>query len=169
MEEILSSIKRIIAEEGDSQPGRRRGGSRAAPVAPTTVAPEPEPEPEPQPLSEPTIDDEVLELSDPMPASAEPRLNEPAAQVDTTVAPVQQSPVSGQTLLSPAAADATRGALESLSRLMIKPEPQSDGTLEGLVRDLLRPMLREWMDAHLPDMVERMVSREIARISGQAQ
>ncbi|PAX09115.1 hypothetical protein CKY28_03715 [Sphingomonas lenta] len=168
MEEILSSIKRIIAEEGDSPPGRRRAGARAAAAAPPPVAAEPEP-----PLgAEPAHEEEILELSDPMPVASHVRLEEDAAMPDATeeaVAPVQQSASSAQTLLSPAAADATRGALESLSRLMIKPEPQGDGTLEGLVRDMLRPMLREWMDAHLPDMVERMVSREIARIAGQAQ
>jgi hypothetical protein len=41
-----------------------------------------------------------------------------------------------------------------------------DNTLEGLVRELLRPMLREWLDAKLPDIVEAMVAREIERITG---
>jgi cell pole-organizing protein PopZ len=36
-----------------------------------------------------------------------------------------------------------------------------------LTRDLLRPMLAEWLDAHLPAMVERMVQTEIARIVGK--
>ena len=39
--------------------------------------------------------------------------------------------------------------------------------LEGLVREMLRPMLREWIDANLPNMVEDMVSREIAKIMNQ--
>jgi len=30
---------------------------------------------------------------------------------------------------------------------------------------MLRPMLREWLDANLPRMVEEMVQREIARIT----
>ncbi|MEG8054269.1 DUF2497 domain-containing protein [Sphingomonas aerolata] len=32
---------------------------------------------------------------------------------------------------------------------------------------MLRPMLREWIDANLPDMVEDMVAREIAKIMNQ--
>ena len=40
-------------------------------------------------------------------------------------------------------------------------------SLEGLVRDMLRPMLAEWLDTHLPDMVERLVKAEIARIAGK--
>jgi len=35
------------------------------------------------------------------------------------------------------------------------------------VREMLRPMLREWLDAHLPEMVETMVAREIAKITSQ--
>ena len=68
-------------------------------------------------------------------------------------------------IISKETAQATRGALENLSRMMVKPEPPSDGTLEGLVREMLRPMLREWMDANLPAMVETLVAREIAKIT----
>jgi len=38
-------------------------------------------------------------------------------------------------------------------------------SLEGLVRDMLRPMLAEWLDANLPAMVDRLVAAEIARIA----
>ena len=37
-------------------------------------------------------------------------------------------------------------------------------SLEGLARELLRPMLAQWLDQHLPAMVERLVAAEIARI-----
>ena len=40
-------------------------------------------------------------------------------------------------------------------------------TLEDLVREELRPMLKEWLDGHLPDLVERVVRAEVARLSGQ--
>ena len=38
-------------------------------------------------------------------------------------------------------------------------------TLEDLMWDMLRPMLKEWLDENLPAVVERMVEKEIARIS----
>jgi uncharacterized protein len=38
-------------------------------------------------------------------------------------------------------------------------------SLEGLTRDLLRPMLKEWLDANLPSLVEGMVAKEIERIT----
>ena len=50
---------------------------------------------------------------------------------------------------------------------MVKPEVAGSDTLEGLVREMLKPMLRDWLDANLPDLVEAMVAREIARITGQ--
>lgn len=169
MEEILSSIKRIIAEEGDGPPGRRRA-ARPAPVA-AAPALEPEIEPEPDPESEP--DDQVLELSEPMPVAAPEPLRDPVAaepaRPSASLAPAAEPAPAVDPILSPAAADATRGALESLSRLRVKAEPVGDGTLEGLVREMLRPMLRDWLDAHLPDLVEAMVAKEIARISGQGR
>jgi uncharacterized protein len=38
-------------------------------------------------------------------------------------------------------------------------------TLDALMREMLRPMLKEWLDENLPTLVERMVEKEIARIS----
>lgn len=153
MEDILSSIKRIIAEEGD-QPARRARPARAAPAVPIDDA----------------EGDEVLELSDPMPSPrGEPSPREAAWPRDPVPSPRADEPSTiGDPIVSNEAAAASRSALESLSRMLMKPEPGNDGTLEGLVREMLRPLLREWLDANLPDLVEKMVSREIARIARQA-
>lgn len=154
MEEILSSIKRIIAEEGEGTPQRTRRQPKAAPA--TLTAPAVPPRSTPL-VGDEMDEDEVLELSDPMPANRPefaPRAAEGAA--------------AAEPIVSPEAAAASRGALDSLSRLMIKPEPGSDGSLEGLVREMLRPMMREWLDANLPQLVETMVAREIKRITGAA-
>ena len=40
-------------------------------------------------------------------------------------------------------------------------------SLEGMVREMLRPMLAQWLDANLPLMVEKLVAAEIARIAGK--
>ncbi|WP_375404379.1 DUF2497 domain-containing protein [uncultured Sphingomonas sp.] len=184
MEEILSSIKRIIAEE-EAPTGRRRAGRAPSPASPPDDLPDEGVDADADPY-------EVLELSDPMPAYPQsvpvdldvstpaptmaslPEKPMPVAMphpnpvdVRPEIRPAATSPA--EPIVSPAAVDATRGALDSLSRLLVKPDPNGDGTLEGMVRDMLRPMLKEWLDARLPDMVEAMVSREIARISGQAR
>ena len=126
MEEILSSIKKIIAEEdapSPAAPKRRAGVSDAG-------------------MSAPDTDEAVLELTE---------------AVDV-----------GQ-IVSADAVAATRQALSSLSRLVVKPDVAGTDTLEGLVREMLKPMLKDWLDTHLPEIVERVVAQEVARIAGQAQ
>jgi uncharacterized protein len=71
--------------------------------------------------------------------------------------------------------DAARAMRDSLAALAMIAEPgatpqivrSGETSLEGLTRELLRPMLAEWLDRHLPDMVERLVKAEIARIAGK--
>jgi uncharacterized protein len=53
--------------------------------------------------------------------------------------------------------------------MMTRNYPGSENTLEGMVQEMLRPMLKTWLDQNLPDMVETIVTREIARISGRAR
>lgn len=69
----------------------------------------------------------------------------------------------------------TASMRESLAALAILSEPgaqpqivrSGETSLEGLVRDMLRPMLAEWLEKNLPPMVEKMVGAEIARIVGK--
>jgi len=167
MEEILSSIKRIIAEEGDATPARQRRQQRAAAAAP------------PPPVADEQADaDEVLELKDAVPQKPAAQVSapepepvpqvQPAAEATPAAQPQSEEAPVSEPILSRQAAESTRGSLETLSRLLVKPEPESDGTLEGLVREMLRPILREWLDANLPGMVQSMVSREIAKITGSS-
>jgi cell pole-organizing protein PopZ len=165
MEEILSSIKRIIAEEGD--------GAMAAARARRQARPTPAPLPDPEPYD----DEEILELSDAVAAGSQPPpQSEPEAAPEAHFAPPgEPAPVAAATpaatpaasLLSPRTAEATRGPLDALSRMVVKPEVAGSDTLEGMVREMIRPMLRDWLDAHLPQLVESMVAREISRITGQ--
>ncbi len=144
MEEILASIKRVIAEDGRPAPGpapRSRSNGARAPA---------EPEAEPVAVAAPTppapdLEEDVLELSEP--------LREDAGLVSANV---------------------TATARHSLAALAaIRPrsfEPQAhpgDGPLEAVVREMLRPMLKDWLDTRLPEMVEDMVAKEIARITGK--
>ncbi len=148
MEDILSSIKRIIAEEGDGS-AVSRGRRAPRPTSTVSAAPAPLRRAAPDPA-------DVLELSDPV-------------IDDLDDDHVVSQPVANDSILSETAAQASRGALDTLSRLVVKPAPAAEAhapeTLEGMVREMLRPMLREWLDAKLPGMVEDMVAREIARIT----
>lgn len=144
MEDILSSIKRIIAEEGESAATGRPRRPQRAPAAARAVA----------------EDEEVLELSEPVAGA-------PAAAVEPAPIAAPAPAPAAEPILSPVTAEASRGPLEQLSRLIVKPDVAGSDTLEGMVRDMLRPMLREWLDANLPRMVEEMVQREITRITNR--
>lgn len=138
MEEILSSIKRIIAEEGDAATGARARRVREAPLQDSSSF-----------ADEQDVDHAVLELREAVAATEAP-------SAEATPEPI----------LSQQAVEATRQPLEALSRIVVKPEVAGSDTLEGLVRALLKPMLRDWLDANLPQIVEAMVAREISRITG---
>ena len=65
-------------------------------------------------------------------------------------------------------------AASALGKLMVKErrKPDDDGdpnTVEGLLRQMLRPMIKEWLDANLPDIVERKVEEEVQRIARMAR
>lgn len=40
-------------------------------------------------------------------------------------------------------------------------------TVEALLTGLLEPMLRQWLDAHLPEICERVAQQEVRRLTGQ--
>lgn len=144
MEEILSSIKRIIAEDSEASlsPPRSRRAAVVQPVA--------------DPLPEPSSDDdepEILELTETVAPEA--------AAEETVVLTIEAKP----TLVSDKTAEASRSSLAALSALVVKPEVAGGDTLEGLVREMLKPMLAEWLESRLPDVVERLVAQEIRRIT----
>ena len=64
---------------------------------------------------------------------------------------------------------------ESLAALAMMSQPgaqpqivrSGETSVESLLRELLKPALAEWLDKHLPAMVEEMVAAEISRIVGK--
>ncbi len=123
------------------------------PAPARAAAPEPEPEPEP-----------VLRVVPPRAAEAPPQPQRPQVSV-AEAAPLPDPTLTSDMadeLLEPATKAAVRSSIGKLSALGIG----SPGlTIEAMMRDMLRPMLKEWLDEHLPSVVERMVEKEIARIS----
>lgn len=159
MEDILSSIKRIIAEEEDepTSPASRRAKAHAA--ARAAVEAEPAAEAQPAGVGQPV--EEVLELTD------EVGLEEPMpAHRTSSVSRVDAAP-EDSSILSVESEVAARHSLSTLSSMLVVPKDGEDNTLDGLVRSMLKPMLKEWLDARLPSLVEDMVAKEIARITGR--
>lgn len=183
MEDILSSIKRIIAEEGEgsAQALRGRKSIRTAQARDmddrdeilelnqSVAAPPPPPRME-QPYVEPARTEQLRSEQPRAEAARIERPRAPEPRMEAEPDPMPAAPAPGKidaSIVSDRAAEASRGALDQLSRMLVKPETPGADSLEGLVREMLRPMLREWLDAKLPGIVEAMVAREIARISGR--
>ncbi len=111
-----------------------------------------EPEPEPEPVFAPAPRPEPVFTPPPQPS---------VAQAAPLPDPTLSSSMAEQ-LLEPATQAAVRGSISKLNNLGLG---NTGATIESLMRDMLRPMLKEWLDENLPSVVERMVEKEIARVS----
>lgn len=159
MEDILSSIKRIIADGSDRatsvRTARRRARDEGDAVVDEAVVDEAERTAAPEPA--------ILELTDMV---EEPVAVEAAPEPARREAPAS-SPSQEERILSDISAQAARQSLSQLSSLLVRPAEGEANTLEGLVREMLRPMLKDWLEAKLPEMVESLVKKEIDRIVGR--
>jgi cell pole-organizing protein PopZ len=166
MEEILASIRRIIAD--DDGPGGAAAADAATspesaaaedvleltdPIAPTPPVPEradiefrdADAPPSPPPPPSPPVP----------PRSAGPTPAEPVA-----LRPPPRP--AADRLLSPVADSAASSAFAALAHTVLA---ENSRTLEDLVHEMLRPMLKTWLDDNLPALVERLVRQEIERVS----
>ena len=142
VEEILESIKKVIARDNRAEIAQQRQRRDEAP----------------RPAAERPRVHEVLELTEVESAEAEDRLMDEPTDEPSLVAP--QAAASMRDALAALAVMAEPGASPQIVR-------SGETSLEGLTRELLRPMLADWLDRNLPPMVERMVAAEIARIAGK--
>jgi uncharacterized protein len=96
-----------------------------------------------------------------------------APQIEDEQVPSEK--VRNSELVSGAVASMATGAFAKLSEALQRtPEEEAvaDGsgrTVEQFVEDIARPMLKEWLDEHLPAIVERLVQKEIQKISRRAE
>lgn len=220
MDEILSSIRQIIADDDASPMPPRPAAVPAPPMAPEPVRAAPAIEQEPGPAEPPLAlspeqilgeDDEGVpdfgrlaaevqadheieqvaaveavegvkaEFIDPDDIAFEAEPPAPATPVAppavAPVEPVRPRPTTAQAAPMPdpkLAADIADQLLEPTTNAAVRANFARLGslavgtpglTVEGMMREMLRPMLKEWLDEHLPAVVERMVEKEIARIS----
>lgn len=147
VEEILASIKQVIARDNRADAADRRRERESRGIA----------------QLEPGNDDDMVGDDD------EDVLDlEMAAEIDDE----EGTPPADTPLVNPEARTSMR---ESLAALAVLAEPgaqpqivrSGETSLESLTRELLRPALSDWLDRNLPSMVERMVATEIARIVGK--
>lgn len=121
---------------------------------------EPEPAPVPPPPPRPTAAPIAARPAPP------PRMEMPRPRASVA----QAAPMPDANLSSDMAEQlietTTQAAVKStFSRLSGLSTVSSSVTIEDMMREMLRPMLKAWLDENLPSVVERMVEKEISRIS----
>ena len=216
MEEILSSIRRIISDDNDENSSGNSGEEvKAAEPEVETPPVEPEPEPEPEVARVETVEDvppvaeddddifeltNVVEIDEPSPDET-PMLDEPdmadfgveVADSGADVAddiefvsvetdepevlelpvpepepePVVEAPIETKVadrLVSEGVGVAAAASFGDLANTLLS-RGKNASTVEELVQEMLRPLLKNWLDANLPDLVEKLVSEEIERIA----
>lgn len=186
MEEILASIRRIIADD-DSLPDARRDdrrrardidAARSAYPAPVLERREDEP-----PLSLLDGDlDEIAEAGDvrlmyvagDAPQETGPELTEAEESWEIERVVERQeagmeigdvAPVVEQALLSDKSAATVASKFQALAAGVAFSE--SD-ILDRCAKELLQPILQQWLEANLPSLVEQLVRAEIERIARPA-
>lgn len=197
MEEILSSIRRIISEDGERASGEPAG----APPPPEAPA---APPPKPAATAPARADEDVLELTEMVPdettsRSVEPApiMAEPAPLPEPPMAPrpepivepepqpepepepvatvqqpiVQPAPPRDGRLMSQETELASAAALSILGQL-IDPErklnEEGRQMIEAAAREKIVPLLREWMDGNLASLIRELVREEIQRVMARA-
>ena len=101
---------------------------------------------------------------DPYLAAAEQPYSQPPHFHDRLAAEQHYPLVPQQPLLSGQAEAATEAAFRHLSETILA-RATSERGLEDMTRDLLRGMIKQWLDANLPRLVEDMVREEIERVA----
>ena len=150
MDEILASIRRLVADE-------ERPGAIALPLIGAAASEPPKA----------AVDDDVLELTEAITEDGSVRHLPPFG---TPAAAANAGPI-----VSAVAASVATSAFGRLAAALDEqgpagePPPIVERALDDIVEGELRPLLRAWLDTNLPHIVERLVAAEIARIAGRSE
>ncbi len=162
MDDILASIRRILNEDDTpkSAPDPEEPDNGVLMLDDSMMVSETPPDtPPPATL-------EQKPLPEPQAAPTRTPVDEPTIQSEPTVQ--SEPPVQAEPLVAPAAAAAAGASVGELVRALTSERStaihRGGPTIEDLVRVELRPLLKDWLDNHLPPLVERLVRAEIERV-----
>jgi cell pole-organizing protein PopZ len=160
MEDILASIRRILNEDepaGSAEPPPSADADEPLDLTREMLVSGPPPPPV---------------AATPLPP-ARPPVEHTGQEPPPAPAPSPPAPPPVEALLAPAVAAAASASVGNLLRAVAAERgsavARSGGpTIEDVVREELRPLLKDWLDQHLPAVVERLVRAEIERVVGRA-
>lgn len=167
MEEILASIRRIISEDEEDAP------AAAAPAPRQAAAPAPAPVTAPrQRAAQPA----QVRMQAAPPAPAQPsriaseddqKMTAPSRGAEAAATPARPSESAvPESIVSPTAGVAAAKAFQTLTQ-KVRVTDTDSRTLEDIVVEMMKPMVKSWLDAHLPAIVEEKVEAEVRRLARQ--
>jgi cell pole-organizing protein PopZ len=188
IEEILESIRQIISEDGEDEAKPVIDTSidfvpaAPPPVTPSNLSLTPEKKSEPpavpltltpqqQPADKPfeaplDLTDKIVPVTPVVAAPPPP----PPASVSIEM---MDSPMTDKDKSSLISAEAATSATDQLAKLLAtnvaveaeKTVAPGKVTLEDMTRDLMRPLIKTWLDQNLPGIVEKIVQKEVEKLS----
>ena len=157
MDDILASIRRILSDDEAAEaasPQPRDAEPGVLLLDPAMMVHEPDHEPAPPAHAEP------------MPMSESVHVGAASSDDASGAGPLpEHASLSLVDTATHAAASSAMGALvRTLNTARSTAVHRGGPTLEDMVRDEMRPLLKEWLDANLSPLVERLVQAEIERV-----
>jgi cell pole-organizing protein PopZ len=178
MDDILASIRRILNED-EASAQTAEATDPSTPEAATAEASElpdaPEPLPPPR-ASAPEFAPPPMAPPPPMARSGPDPVELTSDMLVTPPSQATSAPRMGMddasVLIAPAAAAAAAASVGSLLRAVSSERGsqvyRGGPSIEDVVREEIRPILKDWLDTHLPPLVERLVRAEIERVVNRA-
>lgn len=161
MDDILASIRRILHDE-------EKAAKAGAPADDVFVLDPSMMVDERTPAAGAEQSHEAASMTQPEPSPM------PAADPSPAPEPAPATPEAAgarPSIVAPEAAAAAASSVGALMRTLAAERSaavhRGGPTIEDLVREEIRPLLKEWLDAHLPTLVERLVRAEIERVVGR--
>lgn len=180
MDEILASIRKYVIDDHGAEKvnapyneQNQEAAFRNAPqqhFAPATGTPHQDVQnfQSTQPLSPAPIN--VLDLTKPYQPEVQNHKTKVAPEETQTGRAVnEQKP---DTILSEKTLQASIGSLSKLVEMQaqakqaaaVNSTQQKNTTMENFLSDLVRPMIKQWLDANLPTLVDTIVTREVNQL-----
>jgi cell pole-organizing protein PopZ len=170
MEDILASIRRILAEDTETSPrdAEHRTTSDDRVVAHAAVGSGAEAD-EPRSL----VSEGANPLGPDAPATKRAADCDTGDDLEDVLMLSADMRAADPALVSQRAAENSTDVLSQLARAILDRRDiavaSREVTLESMVREMLRPLLREWLDRNLPYLIERLVKKEIDVMINRAE
>lgn len=198
MEDILASIRRIIAEDEEpiSAPADVKAAEQAPPkgddetvleltelveesdakATAADLAPEPKTEPQPVEKAKVSEDDSpsILSVFKSLGASEGQASSDSQDQAKKESKEIMEQTKRSDSVLSEGPASAVTAALADFAGELNKDKDPAqpvtgNSALEMIVRQALEPHLKSWLDENLEAIVERLVKDELRRMAHRAE